>query len=247
MVWVKEEGRITSLIYKLIVSLLRKIGTYDKRNVSYSTIVSSSINDGGNKTFLDIGVGTGQISNMLCQNKERFIAGLDICRHILKSNRRRLFHPVVADAHHMPFRNEIFDVTLFISCVEHLAQPSGCIKEISRITKQNGICITQLPNLQWLMEPHTKFPLLYFLPQRFSSVIKKSSGYESINLRITLKKVLSWFDTFGFTNIDRRNIHHFQIFRFPWWPLGWFLTFRKTARADRITPILTPTVNRRSL
>lgn len=134
----------------------------------------------------------------------------------------------------MPFRNGVFDVTLFISCVEHLAHPLVCLKEISRITKQNCICITQLPNLQWIMEPHTKFPLLYFLPRRFSSVIKKSSGYDSLNLNITLQKVLSWFDNLGFTNISRIDISHFQIVRLPSWSLGWFLTFRKI-REKRIT------------
>jgi ubiquinone/menaquinone biosynthesis C-methylase UbiE len=222
---------IAFLLYDLIVSFLQKMKIYDMREIGYSSIISSLISDDdGNETILDVGVGSGYIANRLCPKKEKFIVGLDVNKKILKSNKLRLFHPVAADAHHMPFQDEVFDVTLLISCVEHLAQPQTCIKEVSRITRQKGLCITQLPNLQWLMEPHTKFPFLYFMPRPLSLVIKKSSGYDSLNLNVTLKKVLSFFDNFGFANISRRDIRHFKIFIFSFWPLGWFLVFRRINR-----------------
>lgn len=201
------------------------------RKIGYSSTISSLINDDkGNETILDIGVGSGDVVNMLCRKKERFIVGLDVNKRILKSNKLRLFHPIVADAHHMPFQDEVFDATLLISCVEHLAQPQTCVKEVSRITREEGLCITQLPNLQWLMEPHTKFPFLYFMPRRLSSIIRKSSGYDSLNLNVTLKKVLSFFDGCGFANICRKNIYHLRIFAFFSWPPGWFLVFRRINR-----------------
>jgi len=222
-----------SFLYNFAVFVLRKINIYDKRNLSYSSIISSLLTDGENETILDIGAGTGYIANMLCKKKKRFIVGLDINQKFFKPNEIRLFHPVVADAYHMPFKNEAFRATLFISCVEHLDKPLACIKEINRITKANGLCITQLPNLQWLMEPHTKFPFLYFMPRRLSSFIKKSSMYDSLNLNVTLKKVLLWFNHLGFANIFRRKIYHdLQIFRLLPWPLGWFLVFRKTRKTD---------------
>ena len=219
-----------SLLYNFIVSVLRKMNTYDKRHLSYSSTISSLVNDADNEPILDIGVGTGYITNMLYKEKPRLIVGLDIDRNVLKSNKFRLFHPVVADAHHMPFQDEIFAVTLFISCVEHFDHPLACIDETSRITRRNGLCITQLPNLQWLMEPHTKFPLLYFMPRKLSLIIKKSTRYNSLNLSTTLKKVLSWFNHSGFANIYRRAIYHLQIFRLLPWPPGWFLLFRKIGR-----------------
>lgn len=220
-----------SLLYNLTVSILRRINIYDKRNLSYSLVISSLITDGKGKTILDIGTGTGYIANTLCKKKKVFIVGLDIDRRAFKSNRLRLFHPVVADAHHLPFKNEVFDTILFISCIEHLDHPLTAINEISRITKQNGFCITQLPNLQWLMEPHTKFPLLYFIPHRFSSIILKSSRYASVNLKVTLKNVILWFAKSGFTNTQRRNIYHdLKIFKLLPWPLGWFLIFHNRRR-----------------
>jgi len=224
----RKGDETTSFLYDFIVSVLRKMNTYDKRNLSYSSTISSLLNDADNEPILDIGVGTGCLANMLCKEKQRLIVGLDINKNILKSNKLRSFHPVVADAHHMPFQDEVFAVTLFISCAEHLNHPLACINEISRITKQNGLCITQLPNLQWLMEPHTKFPLLYFMPRKLSSAIKKSTRYDSLNLNVTRKKVLSWFNHSDFANICRGDIYHgLRIFRLIPWPLGWFLIFRK--------------------
>jgi len=184
-----------------------------------------------NKIILDIGTGAGIIANSLCKEKKVFLVGLDIDRRVFHKNGAQLFYPIIADAHHLPFKNEVFDVILFISCIEHLDHPLTAINEISRITKQNGFCITQLPNLQWLMEPHTKFPLLYFVPRGFSSIILKSSGYVSVNLKVTLKNVISWFTKAGFTNTQRIKVYHnLKIFKPLPWPLGWFLIFHKKER-----------------
>jgi len=222
-----------SFLYHFVVSVLRKMNIYNKRNLNYSSVISSLINDGKKETILDIGTGTGQIANTLCKKEKGFIVGSDIDRRVFKHNRPRLFHSIVADAHHMPFKNEAFDTTLFISCIEHLDHPSTAIGEISRITKQNGICITQLPNLQWIMEPHTKFPFLYLMPYKLSSIIKKSSGYNSLNLNVTLSKVLSWFTHSDFVNTHRKPIYHnLQIFKLLPWPPGWFLVFHKTYRKE---------------
>jgi len=220
-----------SLLYNLIVSILRRINIYDKRNLSYSSVISSLINDSKKETILDIGTGTGQIANTLCKKGRGFIVALDVDRRVFKHSGPRLLHSIIADAHYMPFKNEAFDKILCISCIEHLDDPLRAAGEISRITKKNGICITQLPNLQWIMEPHTKFPLLYFMPRRLSSIIRKSSGYNSLSLNVTLRKVLSWFAYSGFVNTYRKPIYHdLQIFKLLPWPLGWFLIFHKTRR-----------------
>ena len=125
-----------SFLYNLIVSVLRKINVYDKRNLSYSLMISSLITDGQDKTILDIGTGTGYLANTLCKKKKGFIVGLDIDRRVFKFSRLRLFHPVIADAHHLPFKNEVFDAILFISCIEHLDHPLTAISEISRETQE---------------------------------------------------------------------------------------------------------------
>jgi len=217
-----------SFLYKPVVNILRKANVYDRRIANYSSTICSLLDKAYAEPILDIGTGAGHIANMLCMQGFTFVVGLDIDRNSVKSNKVRLFHPVLADAHHMPFRDGVFGVTLSISCIEHLDSPLACINEIGRISKQLGVCIIQLPNLQWLVEPHTKFPFLYFLPRSFSSLIKKSTRYSALNLDVTLKKVLSWFSDSDFVNIRRIKTHHvLRISRLLPWPLGWFLIFLK--------------------
>jgi ubiquinone/menaquinone biosynthesis C-methylase UbiE len=222
-----------SFLYTFVVSVLRRMNVYEKRDPSYVSTIAVLLGKNRNETILDIGTGTGYIASMLCKNKQ-LVIGLDVNRNTFKSNRLRPFHAVVADAHHMPFQNSVFDATLLISVVEHLDRPLACISEIGRISKQNSLCITQLPNLQWLIEPHTKFPLLCLMPWRLSSSIKKSIGYDSLNLDVTIKKVILWFNYAGFENNYRKNIYHgLKAFRFLPWPPGWFLAFRKTRETSQ--------------
>jgi len=106
-----------SLPYNFIVSVLRKMNIYDKRDLSYSLMISSMITE-GDKTILDIGTGTGYMADTLSKKGKRFVVGLDIDKTRFNRN----------------------------SCIEHLSRPLTAISEISRTAKQNGLCITQLPN-----------------------------------------------------------------------------------------------------
>jgi ubiquinone/menaquinone biosynthesis C-methylase UbiE len=219
-------------LYGFVVSILRKMNIYDKRNLSYSLMISSMLDESDSEIVLDIGAGRGSIASALGRGRQRVIIGLDVNKRALKSAESRVFQPIVADAHHMPFKDEAFDATLFVSCVEHLAYPSKCIQEISRITKQNGQCIAQLPNLQWVIEPHTKFPFLYFMPAPIASIVKRSCNYNSLDLDISLKKLISWFGDAGFGNVWRKGLYqNLHVFRILPWPLGWFLLFRRIGGA----------------
>lgn len=213
--------------YRSAVSLLYRRKTYERRQLTYSSIIYSLLeNAKGN--ILDIGTGTGSIFDLLHPKSEELMVGLDVDRTAVKSLGKRRFNAVIADAEHMPFRDGIFHATLLISCIEHLSCAPRCVKEIKRVTVENGSCIVQLPNLQWPIEPHTKFPLLGFMPNPISSVVKKSESYNSLYLSTSLKKVLVWFSQAGFANVARQKIYpDFHFLRIFPWPLGWFLVFRK--------------------
>lgn len=135
------------LVYDFFVSLLKRRRVYDNRNLSYFSLISPFVSSSSARTILDVGAGTGAMADML--GRSSFAVALDISKDALKARRKRFFHPVIADARLMPFRNEIFDMTVFISCVEHLSDPFASINEICRISKRDGLCMSQLPNLQW--------------------------------------------------------------------------------------------------
>jgi len=222
-----------SLLYKPIVSILQRANVYEKRELDYASTIISLLNNIQMEPILDVGTGGGHIADLLSRHGCNFVVGLDLDKDWIKSNKARLSHFILADAHQMPFRNKVFSVTLSISCIEHLHSPLTSINEIGRITKQRGVCIVQLPNIQWIIEPHTKFPLLYLLPKKLSSLIRKSTQYTTLNLDTTLKKVLSWFDRIGFVNTRRIKIHHVsKVLRLFSFPCGWFLLFLKVSQKE---------------
>jgi ubiquinone/menaquinone biosynthesis C-methylase UbiE len=75
-----------------------------------------------------------------------------------------------------------------LTLLEHLENPDKCVQELYRVLKQGAAAIIQLPNLQYLFEPHTKLPLLGFMPKRVQSRIVKMIEYAYINFDVTVKK-----------------------------------------------------------
>ncbi len=53
--------------------------------------------------------------------------------------------PSSADAYHLPFREEVFDVVIMSEVVEHLAQPVDVLREVHRIMKKDGVVLISVP------------------------------------------------------------------------------------------------------
>ena len=61
--------------------------------------------------------------------------------------------------------------TMFsLSLMEHLEDPEKHVRELYRILKPNGTVVLQLPNLQYIFEPHSKWPLLCLFPKSFQTL-----------------------------------------------------------------------------
>ena len=57
---------------------------------------------------------------------------------------------VLCDAHHLPFRRQIFDGCFFMDIVEHVDSPKGCLQEIAMVLKKHGWVELSTPNpLHW--------------------------------------------------------------------------------------------------
>jgi len=54
---------------------------------------------------------------------------------------------IIADAHYLPFRNEVFDRIFCIEVLEHLNSPLKALNEIRRVLNKNGVIIVTVPNL----------------------------------------------------------------------------------------------------
>jgi len=57
---------------------------------------------------------------------------------------------VLADAHHLPFIDNIFEKVYFYDVIEHVENPSKCLREIYRVLKSRGKVEISTPNpLHW--------------------------------------------------------------------------------------------------
>ena len=61
------------------------------------------------------------------------------------------------------------------------------LKEMTRVIKQYGVIIIQIPNLDWLLEPHTKFPFLAYMPSILRKYALLFTNYEGLQMNCKLK------------------------------------------------------------
>jgi len=106
--------------------------------------------------------------------------------------------------------------------MEHLRDPEKHVKELHYIMKRHGLLILQLPNLQYLFEPHSKWPILFALPKRLQSLIFMKLNYSYVNL--TVKYALSLLQRTRFILRETKKIYHVGIMKLlPWAPSHVFL------------------------
>ena len=100
-----------------------------------------------------------------------------------------------------------------LSLLEHLGNPAKCVQELYRVLRQGGVAIIQVPNLQYLFEPHTKLPLLGFMPKRVQSRILRMMNYAYINFDVTVKNALLMIQKSGFELEETVKVYHLGIMK----------------------------------
>lgn len=53
---------------------------------------------------------------------------------------------IQADAHHLPFKNNSFDIAYFFEVIEHVDSPVKCLREIHNVLKSSGMIYLSTPN-----------------------------------------------------------------------------------------------------
>ena len=94
------------------------------------------------KTILDLGSGTGYLSNILKQMfPDAKITCLDISLDMLLecSKKNTKFNLVVADAENMPFNNEVFDLVISSFTLHWCEEIEKIFSDIHRYLKNNGV------------------------------------------------------------------------------------------------------------
>lgn len=93
---------------------------------------------------LDVGCGAGFLSNELAKQGLQ-VTGVDLSEESLKVaakyDHTKTVSYQAADAYHLPFADQSFDVLTAMDFLEHVENPDQIIKEFSRVLKPNGIFI----------------------------------------------------------------------------------------------------------
>lgn len=94
--------------------------------------------------ILDVGCGAGFLANPLSASGFQ-VTGIDLSEDSLEVARRfdstKQVSYLVADAYHLPFPDQYFDVVTAMDFLEHVDDPARVVKEFSRVLKPGGIFI----------------------------------------------------------------------------------------------------------
>ena len=128
--------------------IIRKV--YLSRYTTCFDLLELEENRGGGerRLLLELGIGSGFTLPYLSQ-KGYSIVGIDIHPNLpLVSNAYSEIskqYLTKADAYHLPFKDNTFDVVLAISILEHMEQLERVMFEIKRVLKQDKIAVFGIP------------------------------------------------------------------------------------------------------
>jgi len=221
-----------SLLRNATIHALRLLGIYDRRTAAYGYIVRRLLSDLETGRILDLGCGGGTFSRMLAQDG-RAVVAVDIDRGLLKSMGDPRVSCVQADAQSLPFRKGCIDAVVSLSLLEHLRNPDDCVRELRRVCRADGKVIAQVPNPRWLFEPHSKWPLLFWMREEFQNTIFEHLRIPWVNMKLTVESVQRIFERQGFSLAWRREFHLSEVFRLvASEPPSWFLVFVNNRSAE---------------
>lgn len=126
------------------------------------------------KKILEIGGGSGLISSAISKYGNEVIT-IDIhdviMRETLDLYENQLnINFVIADGIKLPFKSSSFDAIVCNQVIEHIPKQNHqqLIDESYRALKSGGIFYIATPNKLWLIEPHTRLPMLSYLPKKWA-------------------------------------------------------------------------------
>lgn len=95
----------------------------------------------GGERLLEVGCGTSYFTRWFEKEFNIYAVGMDISILMLREAKKRWNGDLVlAESHYIPFRDNAFDVTAFITCMEYMPRLEEVIKEARRVGKK-GIII----------------------------------------------------------------------------------------------------------
>ena len=174
------------------------ISKYDvERRANLIKIFLSTIDISG-RTCLEVGCGTGKISEAINHLFDQYVAS-DISEKLARGVGERLgLDWMQLDACNMDITTGTYDVVISSECIEHTGNPQKALSEMARILKARGTIIVTSPNRLW-------YPVLW---ASIAARIRKFHGSEKW---LFPWKAASILRACGITDIRISGCH-----LFPW-------------------------------
>ncbi len=222
-----------------IAKTMQGVGNRIERSLSLSTsrleryqqYIHSYIQD--QSIILDLGCEQGLFA-LDCAKYGQVIA-VDIrTQQLIRMKKDKNIYRICCDAHFLPLQDNVVNATIAISILEHVENVKNVLGEIERTLKPKGNLIIQLPNMQFYIEPHTRFPLLFLMPQFVKNRVaaQNYAAYKYYtDFDLSRKKMVCQLETAAFSVKKIEPLHH--GIRTPFWPPGWFIfSQKKKGRAN---------------
>jgi SAM-dependent methyltransferase len=113
---------------------------------------------------LDYGCGAGQTVALLRQDGidaygcETFYEGGDKSAEVPADIRQRIFRMEPGTA---PFEDGSFDLIINNQVIEHVADLDGTVRDMTRLLRPGGVCLSLFPHLETWREGHCNVPFLH--------------------------------------------------------------------------------------
>jgi len=131
--------------------------------------------------ILDIGCGDGR----LCHELQRYVFGLaigiDLVDEIFAARRKyREVEYVKADAHYLPFIDDMFGFVVSSCALEHMDEPKQALTEVRRVLDSSGTAIIVVPSPVWHFSNVLEILACLILGSRLKQFIKNEDLKEYI-------------------------------------------------------------------
>lgn len=194
------------ILEKEIMSSEQDVIAYDQLtkqylNILHTGFVESIVNLAPEEgRFLEVGCGTGWISIGVATHSRAVITGIDLSENMLKRARSNAesegIHNInftKGDALKIPFEDNSFDCVYSHNMMHHLENPGTMLKEIMRVSKNNGAILVR--DLKRLSRIETALHVSIF-GFSYDSLMRKQYR-DSIRASLTENEMISLAESVG--------------------------------------------------
>ena len=141
--------------------------------------------------ILEVGCGTAYCSSLIARNKKVKSYAMDYSTNLIGYWKDKKVKYYVGDGFSIPFKDKSFDIVWNAGVLEHFDDPLPFLKEMRRVTKENGLVYVLVPYIFDL----TAIFQLYGREEIYNSKtlkkVLKKAGLKGVKTKVL-------FDCFGF-------------------------------------------------